>query len=48
MKHTYSRTDLAVLAYCAGLLTGLITAFASCSPPTQVLDSNGNCIANCP
>ena len=27
----YTRRDIAVLAYVAGLLTGLIVAFASCS-----------------
>lgn len=31
----YSRRDIAVLAYAAGLLTGAILAFASCSPPDE-------------
>lgn len=43
----YSRRDIAVMAYCAGLLTGLLVAFASCSPATEVLDGNGVCIENC-
>jgi hypothetical protein len=29
----YSRRDIAVMAYAGGLLTGLILAFAACSPP---------------
>lgn len=29
----YSRKDLIVLSYVAGLITGLIVAFSSCSPP---------------
>ena len=28
----YTRRDIAVMAYVFGLLTGLIVAFASCSP----------------
>jgi hypothetical protein len=31
----YHRRDIAVMAFCAGLLFGVITAFASCSPPDQ-------------
>jgi hypothetical protein len=43
----YSRRDIAVMGYAAGLLTGLVVAFAACSPPTTVLDSDGRCIENC-
>jgi hypothetical protein len=32
----YTRRDLAVLWYAAGLLTGLIVAFASCSATPDV------------
>lgn len=28
----YSRRDIAVMAYCFGLLTGLIVGLASCEP----------------
>ena len=28
----YSRRDIAVMAYLGGLLTGVIVAFAACSP----------------
>jgi len=43
----YSRRDIAVMGYAAGLLTGLVVAFAACSPPTTVLDSDGRCVENC-
>jgi hypothetical protein len=43
----YSRRDIAVMGYAAGLLTGLVVAFAACSPPTTVLDSDGRCVEHC-
>ena len=43
----YSRRDIAVMGYAAGLLTGLVVAFAACSPPSVVLDSDGRCVENC-
>jgi len=43
----YSRRDIAVMGYAAGLLTGLVVAFAACSPPSVVLDSDGRCLENC-
>lgn len=33
---TYTRRDIAVIAYALGLLTGMIVAFASCSPEPPV------------
>ncbi len=32
---TYTRRDIAVIAYALGLLTGMIVAFASCSPTPE-------------
>ena len=43
----YSRRDIAVMGYAAGLLTGLVVAFAACSPPTTVLHSDGRFMENC-
>jgi hypothetical protein len=31
----YTRNQLAAMAFAAGLLTGMITAFAACSPPAE-------------
>jgi len=31
----YTRKELAIMAYVFGLLTGLIVAFASCSPTSD-------------
>ena len=31
----YSKREIAFMAYCFGLLTGMIVAAASCSPPTN-------------
>lgn len=32
MRELYSRRELGIVCYTAGLLTGLIVAFASCAP----------------
>jgi hypothetical protein len=34
----YNRRDIAVMAYVAGLLTGMVVAFAACSPDPVVVD----------
>lgn len=35
---TYTRRDIAFMAYFFGLLTGMIVAFAACTPPEQPVD----------
>ena len=35
----YSRRQVAVMAYAAGLLTGMVVAFASCSPAELPVES---------
>lgn len=37
--NVYSRRDVAVMAYAAGLLTGMVVAFASCSPADRPVES---------
>jgi hypothetical protein len=41
------RKDTAVTFYGLGLLVGMVVGFASCSPPTEVLDGSGHCVENC-
>ena len=37
----YSRKDILVLAFVAGLITGMVVAFSACSPPdSQELHSH--------
>ena len=44
----YSRRDIGVMSFAAGLLAGLVLGFAACSPPPEVIDSRtGICLANC-
>lgn len=41
------RLDTAVTFFVLGGLAGMIVAFASCSAPSEVMDSSGHCVEHC-